>query len=88
MFIIVGGVGQSCVNLNRFSDNSFGLCLVMVDKRMLGMIGGTNVGPLGNVISTRDIYRPGFSITSSVADLFVEGLWVLPNVWGSKYPII
>jgi hypothetical protein len=46
------------------------------------------IGPLGNVVTTRDIYRAGFSITSTVADLFVQGVWSLPIEWGNKYAVI
>nr|GEV22089.1 hypothetical protein [Tanacetum cinerariifolium] len=45
-------------------------------------------GPLSNIISSHDIIRAGFSHASKVRDCIQDGLWIWPNDWLVKYPIL
>nr|GEW92373.1 hypothetical protein [Tanacetum cinerariifolium] len=45
-------------------------------------------GPLSNIISSRDITRAGFNHASKVRDSIQDGLWIWPNDWLVKYPIL
>nr|GEW59077.1 retrovirus-related Pol polyprotein from transposon TNT 1-94 [Tanacetum cinerariifolium] len=45
-------------------------------------------GPLSNIISSRDITRAGFNHASKVRDCIQDGLWIWPNDWLVKYPIL
>nr|GFC62793.1 hypothetical protein [Tanacetum cinerariifolium] len=45
-------------------------------------------GPLSNMILSRDIIRAGFSHASKVHDCIQDGLWIWPNDWLVKYPIL
>nr|GEV91106.1 hypothetical protein [Tanacetum cinerariifolium] len=44
--------------------------------------------PLSNIISSRDITRAGFKHASKVRDRIQDGLWIWPNDWLVKYPIL
>nr|GEU28766.1 hypothetical protein [Tanacetum cinerariifolium] len=45
-------------------------------------------GPLSNIISSRDITRAGFDHASKVRECIQDGLWIWPNDWLVKYPIL
>nr|GEW81587.1 hypothetical protein [Tanacetum cinerariifolium] len=45
-------------------------------------------GPLSNIISSHDISRAGFNHASKVCDCIQNGLWIWPNDWLVKYPIL
>nr|GEX14277.1 hypothetical protein [Tanacetum cinerariifolium]GFA60145.1 hypothetical protein [Tanacetum cinerariifolium] len=44
--------------------------------------------PLSNIISSRDIARAGFNHASKVRDCIQDGLWIWPNDWLVKYPML
>ncbi|GKB20043.1 hypothetical protein Tco_0853966 [Tanacetum coccineum] len=46
------------------------------------------MGPLANLISSRDIFRAGFSHTSKVRDIIQDGAWNWPQDLLSKYPFL
>nr|GEU74329.1 hypothetical protein [Tanacetum cinerariifolium] len=45
-------------------------------------------GPLSNIISSRDITRAGFNHASKVRDCIQDSLWIWPNEWLVKYPLL
>jgi hypothetical protein len=47
-----------------------------------------SVDPLSLIVSSRDIYRAGFTSNSLVRDIILEDSWAWLNVWGTKYPMI
>ena len=47
-----------------------------------------SLSPLMNLISTRDISRSGFLLSSKVADLVRDGIWQWPNDWATRFPNI
>ncbi|GJZ80021.1 putative RNA-directed DNA polymerase, eukaryota, reverse transcriptase zinc-binding domain protein [Tanacetum coccineum] len=47
-----------------------------------------NVGPLSQYVTTRDLFRAGFTLSSKVNDLIVNGMWSWPHEWNSKYPML
>ncbi|GKC33961.1 hypothetical protein Tco_1046345 [Tanacetum coccineum] len=46
------------------------------------------MGPLANLISSRDIFRAGLSHTSKVRDIIQDGAWNWPQDLLSKYPFL
>ncbi|GJX32451.1 hypothetical protein Tco_0242306 [Tanacetum coccineum] len=46
------------------------------------------MGPLANLISSRDIFRAGLSHTSKVKDIIQDGAWNWPQDLLSKYPFL
>ncbi|GJT95029.1 hypothetical protein Tco_1090547 [Tanacetum coccineum] len=47
-----------------------------------------NIGPLSQYVTTRDLFRAGFTLSSKVNDLIVNGMWSWPHEWNSKYPML
>ncbi|GKB96202.1 putative reverse transcriptase domain-containing protein [Tanacetum coccineum] len=45
-------------------------------------------GLLADIISSRDIHRAGFNISSKVQVAVANGAWIWPSDWYSKYPIL
>ncbi|GKC82947.1 CASP-like protein 4A3 [Tanacetum coccineum] len=43
---------------------------------------------LSTVISTRDIFRAGFDLSSQVRDVIHDGMWNWPHEWTEKYPLL
>nr|XP_043629998.1 uncharacterized protein LOC122601297 [Erigeron canadensis] len=48
----------------------------------------SDIGPLINFISTREIYRAGFSMTNKFADLIDNGVWRWPVAWYDLFPVL
>nr|GEX44744.1 reverse transcriptase domain, reverse transcriptase zinc-binding domain protein [Tanacetum cinerariifolium] len=46
------------------------------------------VGPLSNILSSRDITRAGFNHASKVHDCIQDSLWIWPIDWLVKYLIL
>ncbi|GJR69255.1 hypothetical protein Tco_0015320 [Tanacetum coccineum] len=44
--------------------------------------------PLSSIISSRDIFRAGWNLSTKVRDLIHEGNWHWPNDWTTKYPLL
>ncbi|GKE24317.1 hypothetical protein Tco_1435829 [Tanacetum coccineum] len=47
-----------------------------------------NVGLLSQYVTTRNLFRAGFTFSSKVNDLIVNGMWSWPHEWNSKYPML
>ncbi|GJZ96717.1 hypothetical protein Tco_0669051 [Tanacetum coccineum] len=47
-----------------------------------------HVGPLSKIVTTRDIFRAGFDLSTKVNELIVNGTWDWPQEWYSKYPLL
>ncbi|XP_071688080.1 uncharacterized protein [Rutidosis leptorrhynchoides] len=47
-----------------------------------------DVDPLSEIITRRDIFRAGFSETSTVADLWDSSGWKWPAEWNQKYSLL
>ncbi|GKA88802.1 reverse transcriptase domain, reverse transcriptase zinc-binding domain protein [Tanacetum coccineum] len=45
------------------------------------------IAPLADVVTSRDIHRAGFGLSSKVKDAVFNGGWSWPSEWYSKYPI-
>ncbi|GJR54457.1 hypothetical protein Tco_1404978 [Tanacetum coccineum] len=45
-------------------------------------------GPLADIISSHDIHRASFSLSSNVQVAVANGAWIWPSEWYSKYPIM
>ncbi|PWA78041.1 hypothetical protein CTI12_AA102080 [Artemisia annua] len=45
-------------------------------------------GPLGSIVTCRDIYRGGFMLGNKVMDLIHDDQWAWPIEWNQKYPIL
>ncbi|GJR70350.1 zinc knuckle CX2CX4HX4C containing protein [Tanacetum coccineum] len=44
--------------------------------------------PLSSIISSRDIFRAGWNLSTKVRDLIHEGNWHWTNDWTTKYPLL
>ncbi|GJT85212.1 hypothetical protein Tco_1066929 [Tanacetum coccineum] len=44
--------------------------------------------PLSSIISSRDIFRAGWNLSTKVRELIHEGNWHWPNDWTIKYPLL
>ncbi|GJT78337.1 putative reverse transcriptase domain-containing protein [Tanacetum coccineum] len=47
-----------------------------------------NASPLSSIISSRDIFRVGWNLSTKVRDLIHECMWNWPIEWFHKYPLI
>ncbi|GJS88502.1 putative reverse transcriptase domain-containing protein [Tanacetum coccineum] len=47
-----------------------------------------NASPLSSIISSRDIFRAGWNLSTKVRDLIHECMWNWPIEWFHKYPLI
>nr|GEY02021.1 hypothetical protein [Tanacetum cinerariifolium] len=47
-----------------------------------------NVGPLSQYVTTRDLFRESFTLSSKVNNLIVNEMWSWPREWNSKYPTL
>ncbi|GJS45093.1 protein LAZ1 [Tanacetum coccineum] len=47
-----------------------------------------HVRPLLKIVTTRDIFRAGFDLSTKVPELIVNGTWGWPQEWYSKYPLL
>ncbi|GKA66743.1 putative RNA-directed DNA polymerase, partial [Tanacetum coccineum] len=47
-----------------------------------------HIGPLSNIVTTRDIFRAGFDLSTKVNELIVNGSWAWPQEWYLKYPML
>ncbi|GJR54546.1 hypothetical protein Tco_1405067 [Tanacetum coccineum] len=48
----------------------------------------SSVGPLADIVSSRDFHRGGFSSSSTVRDLIDGNAWKWPAHWTVKYPLL
>lgn len=48
----------------------------------------SDICPIGNIISPREISRAGFSLSSSIADVISNGVWLWPNAWYDLFPVL
>ncbi|GJY21338.1 hypothetical protein Tco_0393904 [Tanacetum coccineum] len=49
---------------------------------------GVNASPLSSIISSRDIFRAGWNLSTKVRDLIHDGMWNWPIEWFHKYPLL
>ncbi|GJR12441.1 hypothetical protein Tco_0795093 [Tanacetum coccineum] len=47
-----------------------------------------NASPLSSIISSRDIFRAGWNLSTKVRDLIHDGMWNWPIEWFHKYPLL
>ncbi|GJU85753.1 hypothetical protein Tco_1293299 [Tanacetum coccineum] len=47
-----------------------------------------HVEPISKIVTTRDIFRVGFDLSTKVNKLIVNGIWGWPQEWYSKYPLL
>ncbi|GKD94409.1 hypothetical protein Tco_1374246 [Tanacetum coccineum] len=52
------------------------------------MMRWTDVCPLKDLLSNRDIVRSGFSLENSVSNLISDGVWRWPLDWLSRFPFL
>ncbi|GJW63826.1 hypothetical protein Tco_0115710 [Tanacetum coccineum] len=45
-------------------------------------------GLLSTIVSTRDMFRGGFTLSSTVQDAIRKGSWLWPHEWMVKYPLL
>lgn len=46
------------------------------------------IGPLCQIISKRDIFEVGLSLSCKVADIVKDGKWIWPEAWRTKFPFL
>ncbi|GJU35207.1 hypothetical protein Tco_1183561 [Tanacetum coccineum] len=44
-----------------------------------------HVGPLSHIVTTRDIFRDRFNLSTKLKELISNGVWTWPNEWNAKY---
>ncbi|GJU28792.1 putative RNA-directed DNA polymerase [Tanacetum coccineum] len=47
-----------------------------------------HVGPISRIVTSRDIFRAGYNLSTKVNELVVNGSWGWPNEWFAKYPML
>ncbi|GJT39899.1 hypothetical protein Tco_0939764 [Tanacetum coccineum] len=93
LLLVIYGV----LSLLRSRCGSNGFMLISLGVVIFGIIrfeviclgdGGRSFSPLSDIVSSRDIHRAGFDLSSKVMDVLVDGSWTCPVDWYLKYPML
>ncbi|GJW73855.1 hypothetical protein Tco_0133225 [Tanacetum coccineum] len=47
-----------------------------------------HVGPISRIVTSHDIFRAGYNLSTKVNELVVNSSWGWPNEWFAKYPML